>query len=169
MRLVRIVLLGLFLLLPALAFGQLLPYAPPESKPVPIFKLAAGVNAVAYDGVVVPSDFEAGLNARASLSPHISLVGSGYYGITEQYWRGAGGVRVTASDANNPDFSIGIGAQYHVSDAPEARPKEWAADVSMGWRPWAARRFVLIALGQYGMTSNQASAHAGGRLELLSF
>ena len=52
-----------------------------------VFKVYAGANAVSWDGAAakLPSSFELGGNARASLSPHISLVGSAYKGINRDY------------------------------------------------------------------------------------
>jgi hypothetical protein len=132
----------------------------------PVLRAYAGANGVWYDGDN-PNDFEAGGNLRASLSPHISLVGAGYYGFSHSYLRGSAGLRITATDANDPNFSVGIGMQRHFSSEPDIRPEEWAPDASIGWRPWAATnpRVILIAQAGYGLDTEKAFALAGVRYE----
>lgn len=132
-----------------------------------IFGFAIGANGVWFDDNAEPSDFEIGGNVKASLSPHFSAVGAGYYGFGHSYLRGSAGFRVTATDVNDPTFSLGLGMQYHFSSEPNIRPEEWAPDASVGWRPWTSQpRVILVALGSYGMDTNQATLMAGVRYAL---
>lgn len=139
----------------------------------PVVKLFLGANAATFDAAPgrLPSDYELGGNARASLSPHISLVGSVYKGLDQDYLRESIGARVTATDVENRDFSIGLGIQYHTSDNVTVRPEEWAPDATIGWRPWPdkLRKITVIGQGGYGLTSNQASLIVGARYELAGF
>jgi hypothetical protein len=142
--------------------------APPE----PIFKLYAAANGIWYDGdPTLPPDFEIGATGRASLSPHISGVGSLYYGFDNSYLRGSAGARITATDVNDPNFSIGVGIQYYFSSENDIRPQEWAPDVAIGWKPWpqTMRRLIVGALGTYGLDSKKALLLAGVRYELGNF
>ena len=133
-----------------------------------LLKAYLGANALWYDGPAgLPGDFEVGGNARASLSPHISAVGAVYYGFDHSYLRGSAGARFTATNPDDPNFSVGVGIQYHVSGEPEIRPEEWAPDVTVGWLPWpGAPQWILVGLASYGLKSNQASALAGLRYEV---
>ena len=130
---------------------------------------AVGVNGIWFaEPNVYPSDFEFGGNASLSMSPHVSLVAAGYYGVSNSYVRASGGVRFTATDPADPNFSIGVGAQYHLSSEESIRPQETAFDASVGYRPWPTEqpRLVLVALGTYGLDSQQASVLAGVRYAL---
>lgn len=136
-----------------------------------IVKAYAGVNGIWFDSAapsVYPSDFELGGTLRASLSPHLSLVGGAWYGIEHSYIRGSIGARVTATDVEDRNFSVGFGIQRHASSEPSVRPEEWAPDASVGWKPYPYQmpRVVLVAQGSYGLTSGQASALAGVRYEI---
>lgn len=111
------------------------------------------------------ADFEAVGNLSASLSPHISAVGGMAWGTCNSYLRGAAGVRVTATDVNDPDFSVGFGCQYRFASKAELRPAEWAPDVSVGLRPFPVDwpRLSLVAQGWYGLTTHRAGALVGAR------
>jgi hypothetical protein len=125
-----------------------------------------GANAISFDANShLPSDFEAGGGGSASLSPHITGVGSVWYGFGRTYLRGSGGFRVTATDVNDPNFSIGLGIQYQASTKPALRPNEWAPDVSIGWRPWPtqAPKVTLGAQASFGLNSNTAALLLGVR------
>lgn len=136
----------------------------------PVLKAAVGANGLWYDGQVTksPSDFELGTSARASLSPHISAVGELFYGVNRSYLRASAGPRFTATDADNPNFSIGLGIQYHFSSEASIRPEEWAPDIKLGWRPWPVKapKVVLNVQSGYGLDSKQVSVLAGARLEV---
>lgn len=150
----------------------LLLLAAPAAAQEKVFKLYGGANAIWFDGPNgLPSDFELGAAGRASLSPHLSLVGSGWYGFSESYLRGTVGARITATDVENKDFSIGIGPEYQLSSEPKPRPEEWCAVVSLGWRPWPETQPNLVVGGQgiYGFESNQASAVLALRYFLKEF
>ena len=134
-----------------------------------ILTTAIGANGIWFDGVTaMPSDFEVGGNVAASLQPHISLVGAGYYGFAHSYVRGSLGARFTATNPDDPNFSVDLGGQYHMSSEPSIRPEGFAPDASIGWRPWPLQlpAIIVVAQGSYNITANQASVIAGVRLAL---
>jgi hypothetical protein len=142
------------------------------AKAEKVFSFAVGGNGVYFDGPEgLPNDFELGFNARASLSPHISLVGSAYRGFQNEYNRGSFGVRLTATDVENKDFSIGLGIQRQVSSDLVLRPQEWASDVTLGYKPFPETmpRVILGALGSYGLDSHQVGAYGAIRFVLGGF
>lgn len=146
----------------------LLVAAPVHAQAPSVVKAAIGANGVWFDDTAKPSDFELGGNVRASLSPHIAAVGAGYYGFSNSYLRGSAGIRITATDVDNPDFSVGLGMQYNFSSEPSIRPEEWTPDASIGWRPWPAEmpNVILVAQGSYGLDSNTAYVIVGARYAL---
>lgn len=154
----RLTLIALFLTLaaPAMAQGQ------------EVIKFALGANGAWYDNEARPTDFELGGNAAASFTPHLSAVGAAYYGLEHSYLRGSVGFRITSTDVNDPDFSVGIGFQYHASSDPAVRAEEWAPDVTVGWRAWPEQlpRVVLVGQASYGMDTNQAALLVGARYAL---
>lgn len=132
----------------------------------PVLKLYAGANGVWYDGPNgFPSDYEAVLAPRISLTPHLSLVGSAAYGFIHQYTRGGGGARVTITDVNDPNFSIGLGGEYQVSNDHSLRPEEWTSTVNIAWKPWAGK-LIIGAQGAYGFDSDKAWATVAARYPL---
>ena len=138
----------------------------------PVFKLYAGANAVATEGTLdLPSDYELGATMRASLTPHVSLVGSAFQGLAREYTRGSIGPRITATDVDDPNFSVGFGIEYVACSKPEVRPEEWAPNAVVGWRPAPQKwpRVVLGAQGSYGIDSRQAYLYVAARYELAAF
>lgn len=133
-----------------------------------VFKAYLGANGMWFDHETQPSEFEAGVTGRASLSPHISLVGSGWRGFENDYWRGTFGARVTATDVANPNFSCGIGIQRQISSDLDLHPEEWIPDASIGWRAWPLKmpHIVLVAQGGYGLTTTDAHLTVGARYSL---
>jgi len=128
--------------------------------------LAAGVNGVWFDGVDAPGpNLEASAHGAMSLSPHLSLVGSLGWGLTDTYLRSAVGFRVTVTDVDNQNFSAGIGIQYHNGSVASLKPSEWCPDVTVGLRPWPEKvpQVALVAAGWYGLESNRAGCSAGAR------
>lgn len=111
------------------------------------------------------ADVEPVAALSASLSPHISLVGSAAWGVCNSYVRGAGGVRITATDVDDPNFSVGVGLQYRLASKAVLRPNEWAADVSVGYRPLPAQYPMLSLVGQgwYGLDTHRSGATLGAR------
>lgn len=151
----------------ALALAALVAFALPAAAAEPI-KVYGGANAVWFDSPIGgPSDFELGATARASLQPHLSLVGSGWYGVQENYLRATAGFRVTATDVDNSDFSVGFGLQYLVCDDEDIRPTEWQGETSIGWKPGMGP-LVLGAQAFYGMKSNQAGLLVAARYPLFT-
>ncbi len=155
------IIVGLLLLLAVPAWAEEYP-----------FKVFAGANAVWFDGPkALPSDFELGATARASMTPHISAVGSLFYGLDNSYLRGSIGARITATDVADPNFSVGLGIQYQASSEPAIRPEEICPDVTIGWRPWAQTlpKIIVGGQGSYGLESNTASVLVAVRYELGTF
>lgn len=136
----------------------------------PVLGLNAGFNAVTFDAQSgrLPSDYEAGGTASMSVSPHVALVGSAWYGLAQGYVRGSVGPRITATDVNDPNFSIGFGIQYQGSSDLVLRPQEWTPDVAVGWKPWPQKwpRVILGAGANYGLDSGQACAILAARYQL---
>lgn len=138
----------------------------------PVVSIYGAANGSWWDGVkALPDDFELGGTASASLQPHLSLVGNGFYGLNNSYLRGGVGVRVTATNVDDPDFSIGLGAQYHFSSEPSVRPEGLGYDASMGWRAWPndLPNLTLILQGEYYPAATESpgmAVHAGVRLLL---
>lgn len=132
-----------------------------------VVKFAAGVNGAWWDGpgTAFPADVEAGGLARASLSPHLSAVGSAWYGFDHSYLRSAVGARATVTDVDDPNFSVGLGIQYHMASESELRPNEWAADASFGWVPSPTKwpNLIVAGTGSYGLRSSKAWATLGLR------
>ena len=132
-----------------------------------IFKLYAGANAVWLDGpgAEFPSDTELGGSTSASLSPHISAVGSAFYGFSNNYTRWDGGARVTATDVDNPNFNVYLGIRYRGGTTSAMLPEEWAPDAGVGWKPSPARwpNLILGADAGYGLQSSRTVAYLAVR------
>lgn len=156
----KAVFLALLLLFPSIAAAQ-----------TPVLKAFLGANAIWFNDEARPTDFEVGATGRASLSKHISGVGAVFYGVDNSYLRGSLGARVTATDVDDPNFSVGLGVQRHFSSEPDIRTEEWAADASIGWRAWPENlpRWILVAQGTYGLSTSEASVLVGVRYDLTYF
>ncbi|MEY2849639.1 MAG: hypothetical protein RI885_2306, partial [Actinomycetota bacterium] len=128
-----------------------------------------GANGVWTDSQeTMPSDFELGGNVSVSLQHRLSVVGCSYYGLQQEYLRASAGGRYTVTDVDNNDFSIGVGLQYHVSSDEALRPKEWAADVTIGFAPVPKDMpaLTVILQGSHGLTTETTAAYVGGRFTL---
>ena len=128
--------------------------------------LALGANVAWHDGTTSHNpDFEGAANGAMSLSPHISAVGSVNYGFERNYWRSTAGGRVTATDVDNQDFSVGLGIQYHFASLLALEPNEWCPDVAVGIRPLPKQipALALVGLGWYGLTTERAGLSLGAR------
>lgn len=134
----------------------------------PVVKVYAGVNTASFQGGF-PSDFELGGTARASLSDHLSLVGGTFYGFGGSYLRGSAGVRVTATDVNDPNFNVGFGISYQASSEPTLRPQEWCPEVVVGYRLPAYSKVIIGAQGSYGLNSRSAMLVLAARYNVASF
>lgn len=152
--------LGALLFIPSSSFGA----------PADALRLYAGANAVWLDGpgAEFPADFEASGNASASLSPHLTLTGGLAYGFSNSYLRWDGGVRVTATDAANPDFDLALGIEYRGGSISAVQPSEWAPYAAVGWRPdpdrWPA--LTLGAKSSLGLTSDRTVSYLAVRYML---
>jgi hypothetical protein len=135
----------------------------------PVLTPYLGLNAVAFDGASkLPSDFEAGGGGSISLSPHISAVGGAWYGLGESYLRANIGGRITVSDVNEPNLSMGVGVSYNASSKPSVRPQELCGDAVIGWRPYpqTAPKVTLGASASYGFESTHAFLTLAVRYQL---
>ena len=111
------------------------------------------------------ADVEPTVGAVISASPHLSAVGSVDWGLTHSYLRGTAGARITATDVENPNMSVGLGIQYHAATVGVLRPDQWCPDVSIGVRPWPVRwpALTLTGLAWYGLKDQSAGATIGIR------
>jgi len=156
---------GMLLLVAAIVLAAALP-----ARAAEVFKANAAVNSVWLDGpgTEFPADVEAGATASASLSPHISLVGLGVYGFSNSYLRWNGGVRVAATDVENPNFNVFLGLGYRGGSTSAVQPNEWAPDAGVGWKPspksWP--RLTLGADAGYGLESKRVLAYLALRYSL---
>jgi len=157
-------------ILAAIIAGCVLLAQPARSAPADALRLYAGANAVWLDGpgTAWPVDVEASGNAAASLSPHLTLTGSLAYGFSHSYLRGDGGVRVTATDAANPDFDLFLGIEYRGGSVAAVQPSEWASYAGVGWRPnpdrWPA--LSVGAKSSLGLTSDRTMSTVAVRYAL---
>lgn len=133
----------------------------------PPLHVAAGVNGAWLDGPgsAFPADFEAGGSGWSSLSPHLSAVGSAWYGFAHTYARYDGGLRVTASDVLNPDFNTFLGVGYRGGSKKSVGPNEWAANAGFGWRfaPDTYPDLTVAGVASYGLTSSRVLVSIGLR------
>jgi hypothetical protein len=137
----------------------------------PVVGINLGANAVSFDaanGSALPSDFEAGGTMSLSLTPHMSAVGSAWYGLGREYIRGTAGARVTSTDVNNPDFNAYLGFGYQGSSDQTLRPQEWTPNAGLGWKPYPKKwpRIIVGGEGGWGLESHQAYAFAAVRYHL---
>lgn len=122
-----------------------------------VFGASVGLNGIwthGATGLKDVEDIEAGLHVRASLSPHISAVGSLGRGFVNEYNLAQGGVRITVSDVQDRSMSVGVGIQYRWISEEAYGVREWRPDVVIGWRPPGFPAKVIVgAGGSYGLTS----------------
>lgn len=115
---------------------------------VPQFGIEA--NAVSFNQTSsLPSDFESGGVVSLSLSPHISAHGAVLFGLSRSYLRAPVGLRVTATDVRNQNFSVGFGLEYQASSKPSVRPQEIAATATAGIKLWP-EQLPQVILGMQG-------------------
>lgn len=141
----------------ALLLGLLLATAAYGQAPPKVFGASIGVNGIwthGATGLRDVEDIEAGLHVRASLSPHISAVGSVGRGFINEYNLAQGGLRITVSDITDRTMSVGVGVQYRWLSDTAYGVREWRPDVVIGWRPPGFPAKVIVgAGGSYGLTS----------------
>ena len=134
-----------------------------------VVRVYVGGNGTWIDGpaTAFPSDFEGGGRAVASLSPHISVGSDVYYGFRNTYIRWSVGPRITVTDVDNRNFSVGLGASYHGGSEASVLPEEWVADASFGWRiAPSVPRLIVVGQGGYGFTTSKARGILGLRWQL---
>lgn len=153
----------LFLLL---ALICLVAVAPSHAKDNNVWHAYAGINGAWFDSAdPYQGDVEATGNLSASLSPHITMTGGGYWGMCNSYLRGVAAARICATDVNNPDFSVEVGIGYHFASKAALRPNEWCPEVSAGFRPFPTDwpNLLVGAQGWYGLDTKRAGATVGAR------
>lgn len=124
----------------------------------PVVYVYAGANGI-WNDAGLPDDFELGGTLDASLSEHISLPVQLYAGLDNGYARFAPGVLVKLSDADQQNFSIGVGVQRQMCSRPEFVPEEWQARVAIGFNPIAHNpKLVLGGEGTYGLETENTGA-----------
>lgn len=98
-----------------------------------------------------------------SLTPHVSAVGGIAYGFKHSYGRASFGARITATDVDNPSFSISLGASRHYTNesAGLGLLNEWASEGGFGWKPLAKSPILVTALASYGLSSGRRGLVAG--------
>jgi hypothetical protein len=106
-------------------------------------------------------DAEAIARAALGVTPHVNLVGGASYGVDKSYLRGSGGVRLTATDVNDPNFSIGIGISRHYASEPGSGLDEAAGEAAIGWKPFASSNVVLTGLAAVGLDTGRRLFSAG--------
>ena len=155
---------ALFLLAATIALAVLA--VPAEASTNGVMSAYVGGNAAWWvEADPYQADAELTGSLSASLSPHISLVGGAEWGLCNSYVRGHAGARITVTDVNDQNFSIGVGAQYRMASKAVLRPNEWAADVSVGYVPLPDKypRLSLVGQGWYGFDTHRAGALLGAR------
>jgi hypothetical protein len=105
-------------------------------------------------------DIEATGRAALSVTPHISVVGGVAYGFSNTYLRQSIGARITATDVNDPTFSVGLGISRHFRSEPGGL-QEWAGEAAIGWKPMEGSKLIVTALAAYGMDSRTPFVTAG--------
>lgn len=116
----------------------------------------------------MPADFEASGSGAIEMTPHLTAVADVDYGFSHSYLRGAGGLRATISDVNDPNLSAYVGIRYRGGSISQLGPNEWAPDVGVGYRPapktWP--HFLIGADAGYGLTSKAPLLTVGFRWEV---
>jgi len=99
-------------------------------------------------------DIEATGRGALSITPHVSVVGGAAYGFSNSYLRSSLGVRLTATDVNDQDFSVGIGVARHFRSEPGPLD-EWCAEAGLGWKPLTSSSVLLTASSAVGLDSGR--------------
>jgi hypothetical protein len=141
--------------------------------PAPAASLASlygGINGVWFqDTEALPAPFKADIEAvghgKISLSPHLSGVGTVAYGFSNTYFRYSAGGRVTVTDTENKNFSMGLGIEYRGASIPGLKPDEWCPGAAVAVKPWPARYPKLIVGGEgwYGLETQRAGMALAAR------
>jgi hypothetical protein len=106
-------------------------------------------------------DAEGIARAALGITPHVNLVGGLGYGVDKSYLRGSGGVRITATDVNDPNFSVGIGISRHYVSEPGSGLDEAAGEAAIGWKPFPSSNVVLTGLAAVGLDTGRRLFSAG--------
>ena len=108
------------------------------ASPWEAMSFSAGVQGRWLDGGVSSGnrDLEFAGNAALGLTNNIDVTGGVAYGVQGSYVRAQTDVRLTATDANDPNFNIWIGVGRYFSKRPEDGLNETAGKAGFGWRPF---------------------------------
>ena len=154
-----------YVLVAAVMLAAVLFTAPPSQSASVWSAMSVGIGgqAVWVDEGNEPAFRDAEAIGRASLgiTPHVNIVGGLSYGVDKSYLRGSGGVRLTATDVNDPNFSIGVGISRHYQSEPGAGLDEAAGEAAIGWKPFASSRVILTGLAAYGLDTGRRVFSAG--------
>lgn len=128
-----------------------------DAKPS-VVKVWGGANVVSFDNDSLKGDIEVGATAAASLYHPISVVGSAFVGLDQEYLAGSVGPQISLSDSAATQMSIAVSVERQFSNKVTLRHDEWQAKVKVGFRPWAdVPQLVLGAQAAYGIDSNELS------------
>ena len=118
-------------------------------------------------GLAADRSIEGAGNAALGLTPHVSLTGGVAYGFGDSYVRGQVDARITATDVNDTDFNVWLGAGRYFSEHPSDGLNEWAGKAGLGWRPLGSKMdpdgtvapspFVVGATAAYGLDTERRS------------
>jgi len=120
------------------------------------FTVGVGAQGAWFDGADQEPvrDFEATGRGAFSITPHISAVGGVQYGFMESYVRSSVGVRITATDVADQNFSVGVGVARHFRSEPGPMD-EWCAEAGLGWKPLATSQVLLTASSSIGLDTSR--------------
>ena len=119
-----------------------------------------GANGAWYDSAD-NGDLEVAGKAALSVTPHISLVGGLAYGFSGTYLRESLGARITATDVDDQNFSLGLGVSRHFASEPGNSLEEWAGEAAVGWKPFQTSSVIVTALAAVGLESRTPFITAG--------
>ena len=117
--------------------------------------------AIYRNGVTEDREFEGIGNVDFRVTPRISVTGGVAFGFQDSYTRQQVGARFTATDRNDHDFTIWIGAGRYFAKNYTDGLDESAGEAGLNWKPLDNWPFVVGATSAYGFDSGreQAMAH----------
>jgi len=106
-------------------------------------------------GLPNDSQVEAVGNVAFSLTPHVSLTGGVAYGFQDAYARSQVDARITASNPDDENFNVWVGAGRYFTRYESDGLDEWAGKGGIGWRLFDAKPFILGATSAYGFDTGR--------------
>jgi hypothetical protein len=146
-------LLSVLLLLTALTGSALAAGSPPGDA----FSIGVGLQGRWLDqgDTETNSDLEAAGNGAFSLTPHVSVTGGVAFGFQGSYFREQADVRITATDVNDPNFNIWLGAGRYWSKDLNDGLDEWAGKAGIGYRLPTTAPLIVGATAAYGFDTER--------------